>query len=94
MKKIAPQSDSFAFPIISAASGLDYVPRDNFRINAHEGEAVLTKQENAARRNRKSGGDIIINVNYHGTVIEEKKAAQDIALLIYPQLHKLKAWGH
>jgi hypothetical protein len=29
----------------SARDGLDYVPYDNFRINAHEGEAVLTKKQ-------------------------------------------------
>jgi len=38
----------FAF---SALNGLDYVPRDNFKINAHEGEAVITKEENKARLN-------------------------------------------
>jgi len=45
MGKIAPSESSLSFPLVSAASGLDYVPRDNFRINAHEGEAVLTRDE-------------------------------------------------
>ena len=31
--------------ITSARNGLDYVPRDNFRANLHEGEAVLNKKE-------------------------------------------------
>jgi tape measure domain-containing protein len=48
MAGIAPKSYA-----LSAKNGLDYVPRDNFLINAHEGEAVLTKQEN---RERMSGG--------------------------------------
>lgn len=33
------------------ATGLDYVPRDNFLARLHEGEAVLTKQEAGAWRN-------------------------------------------
>jgi hypothetical protein len=34
---------------VSLASGIDYVPYDNFRANLHEGEAVLTKEENRGR---------------------------------------------
>jgi hypothetical protein len=30
---------------VSAKSGLDYVPRDNYLINAHKGEAVLNKKD-------------------------------------------------
>jgi tape measure domain-containing protein len=30
---------------VSARGGLDYIPRDNYRVNAHEGEAVLTKNQ-------------------------------------------------
>lgn len=37
------------------ATGLDYVPNDNFVARLHEGEAVLTKQEAGEWRN---GGDI------------------------------------
>ncbi len=33
---------------VSLASGLDYVPYDNFPARLHEGEAVLTKEENRA----------------------------------------------
>ena len=38
------------------ATGLNYVPRDNFLARLHEGEAVLTKQEAGEWRN---GGDIV-----------------------------------
>ena len=37
------------------ATGLNYVPRDNFLARLHEGEAVLTKQEAGEWRN---GGDV------------------------------------
>jgi hypothetical protein len=37
------------------ASGLSFVPQDNYLMKAHEGEAVLTKQEAVEWRNRKSG---------------------------------------
>jgi len=46
LQSIAPRSDTFAF---SAKNGLDYVPRDNFKINAHKGEAVITAEENKKR---------------------------------------------
>jgi hypothetical protein len=93
MKGIAPKSTPFAF---SAYNGLDYIPRDNFRINAHEGEAVLNKKDAQDWRggSTRAGVTLNVNVHYHGTVIDEKKAAQDIALLVYPQLKKLEAWGH
>ncbi|MHB8110492.1 MAG: tape measure protein [Syntrophorhabdaceae bacterium] len=48
----------FAF---SAANGLDYVPRDNFLINAHKGEAVLTAKENEKRM---SGNEKIVVHNH------------------------------
>lgn len=92
MRQIAPQSSTFAF---SAANGLDYVPRDNFRINAHEGEAVLTAPEAKEWREDKRGrrGDIIFEAHFHGTVID-RNAVNEFAELIYPQLKKLEAWGH
>jgi hypothetical protein len=77
-----------------AQRGLDYVPYDNFLIRAHEGERVQTKEEADDWRGGSSRPGVTIHIHYYGTVIEEKKAAQDIALLVYPQLEKLRAWGH
>jgi hypothetical protein len=91
MGDLAPQSSRFAF---HAREGLDYVPSDNYRAVLHEGEAVLNKEEARSWRNQKGGGDFIVNVNYYGTVIEERQAAQNIATLIYPYTKKLEAWGH
>lgn len=54
------------FPF-SAAGGLDYVPRDNFKINAHEGEAVLNKKE--AKQWREGKGTISLSIhieNFYG----------------------------
>lgn len=47
----------------SAASGLDYVPRNNFPAMLHEGEAVLTASEAKAWRkgNGGAGNGIVIN---------------------------------
>ena len=42
----------------SHASGLDYVPYDGYPAILHEGEAVLTKQENKDGKRSSSGGDI------------------------------------
>lgn len=55
-----------AFPF-SARNGLDYVPRDNFKINAHEGEAVLNKKE--AKQWREGGASVKLNIvieNFYG----------------------------
>lgn len=43
----------------SYASGLNYVPRD-MNIRVHEGEAILTKEENQSRKNNSSTGDTYI----------------------------------
>ena len=43
----------------SYASGLDYVPRD-MNVRVHEGEAILTKEENQNRKNNSSTGDTYI----------------------------------
>lgn len=49
----------------SHALGLSYVPKDNYRANLHEGERVLTKQENIAYMqgpgNASSSG-VVINI--------------------------------
>ena len=45
-----------------AATGMDYVPYDNFLVRLHEGEMVLTKaQANALRGDSMSGGSVVIN---------------------------------
>lgn len=67
----------------SYASGLDYVPSDRI-VKVHEGEAILTKQENA-NRNNGSGGDVY---NFYSPVAltptkaaqEFKRAKQELAL--------------
>lgn len=66
----------------SYAGGLDYVPSDRV-VRVHEGEAILTKQENANRNN--SGGD---TYNFYSPVAltptkaaqEFKRAKQELAL--------------
>ena len=66
----------------SYASGLDYVPSDRI-VKVHEGEAILTKQENANRTN--SSGD---TYNFYSPVAltptkaaqEFKRAKQELAL--------------
>ena len=80
---------SFAFP---AKNGLDYVPRDNFMIRAHEGEAVLTKEENKKRRNGKTGGNVL-QFYFPKALVVDKRSVNELAELIYPRLNKLVAWG-
>lgn len=46
------------------ATGLDYVPRDNYVARLHEGEGVLTKEENRNRRRERAGGSISVTNHY------------------------------
>jgi hypothetical protein len=55
MKDIAPKRYD-----VSALYGLDYVPRDNYVVNAHEGEAVLTKAEAEEWRSGNRGNSDIL----------------------------------
>jgi hypothetical protein len=80
---------SFGFP---AKNGLDYVPRDNFMVRAHEGEAVLTKEENKRRRDGNTGN--VLHFHFPKALVVDKKAVNELAGLIYPRLEKMAAWGH
>lgn len=56
----------------SHAGGLRYVPFDDYMARLHQGEMVLTRAEaDAYRNNRGSGGQKIINLNFHATTITE-----------------------
>lgn len=57
----------------SHASGLDYVPHDGYRATLHQGEAVLTKNENE-ERNQPNGNTFVFN---SPEPIDEVKAAQE-----------------
>lgn len=81
--KVSAESTMGTVPVQgSYASGLDYVPSDRI-VKVHEGEAILTKQENANRTN--SGGD---TYNFYSPVAltptkaaqEFKRAKQELAL--------------
>jgi hypothetical protein len=87
MGEIAPQTYA-----VSARNGIDYIPRDNFLVNAHEGEAVLTKKENAARK--KEGVSIVNHFNFPNALTVDRSAINNLAEKIYPRLKRLEQWGH
>ncbi len=71
----------------SHASGLDYVPFNDYPANLHRGEAVLSAEENKQYQKGKFGGGLHIeNFNYHsprGNVKEDAKAIlEELARLI------------
>ena len=59
------------------ATGLPYVPRDNFKARLHEGEAVLTKEE--AESWRKGKGGQVINFNPSINVVGANKSPEQLA---------------
>lgn len=75
----------------SYASGLDYVPRDMV-VKVHEGERILTKQENAQREAPIFGE---VNINIEGAKYsDEKELAQAIAYEIQNIAERrANAWG-
>jgi hypothetical protein len=89
------QETTLTNSMIGFEKGLDYVPYDNFPALLHEGERVLTKEETRQQdRAMTQRPGNTIHVHYHGTVIEERKAAKSIANLIYAETKKLEAYGH
>lgn len=68
----------------SYASGLDYVPRDMY-VKVHEGEAILTKEENSNRSYSGSTfGDITINIegaNYSNEESLARAMANELQIL-------------
>ena len=86
VSNIFSRSKSFGSGISgSYASGLDYVTHDRI-VQVHEGEAILTKEENKERlNNRNSGGDTFnfyspTALNPTTAAREMKKAKQQLAL--------------
>jgi hypothetical protein len=79
----APKSYAF-----SAREGLDYVPRDNFIVNAHEGEAVLNKKEARGWRRSQEGSPVTINFNIGGNLIGDKGTFNDFVAKIDYALNK------
>lgn len=62
------------------ATGLDYVPYDGYPAWLHEGEGVLTKQENASRASGNAGGAIDASVHIN-SVGEGVSRAQMMATI-------------
>lgn len=61
------------------ATGLDYVPRDNFIARLHEGEMVLTKAQANAYRGGQTGGGVIVNQHFYDhykTAADQQAAAR------------------
>ena len=84
--------------IPSAKSGIDYIPRDDYLVKTHRGEAVLTADENAARRSGQYGGrQIVINaplVRIDGNLIADEYTFNEFVEKIDYRLNKLAQWGH
>ena len=65
----------------SFATGLDYVPRDDFPAFLHEGEGILTKEENAVWQSFKNGQPTSVDYDVLGGVMRDNvKAGGDVYL--------------
>jgi hypothetical protein len=85
MGGIAPKSSGFGFAL---DRGLSYVPYDNFPARLHEGERVLTKEENRAGRSINfSPGSIVIN----GSNLSPAQMAKEIVRPLKEELRRINA---
>jgi len=75
--------DTFGGVSGSFATGLDYVPRDNFLARLHQGEAVLTAKENSEYRRMKNGGNIESAIVYLTEAIGELQAGFQANMNLY-----------
>lgn len=71
------------FSLPGAATGLDYIPYDDYAVRLHEGEAVLTKLEAENWRNGRSAagaGEIVtVNVNLDNVSIRDERDIETLA---------------
>jgi hypothetical protein len=82
MGGIAPQSSGFGFAL---DRGLSYVPYDNFPARLHQGERVLTKEENRAGRSI----TFAPNINIYGM---NKTGAQIVDEIWNPLKEKIRRY--
>ncbi len=76
---------------VSARDGLSYIPRDNYKINAHQGEAVLNKEDAREWRESRGGGDTHHHWHIYGDVVDHDGFARKII----PSINRaLKARAH
>lgn len=76
----------------SAASGLDYVPYDNFLIRAHKGERVQTAEEAKATKGGKDNG-ITINsplIHIEGNLIADRRTFDEFVKKMHYELDKIQ----
>jgi hypothetical protein len=53
----------------------------------------LTRGKDGKLGVKAGGGGTTIEFHFHGTLID-RKAVNEFAEMIYPQLEKLRQWGH
>lgn len=68
------------------ASGLSYVPYDNYPAMLHRGERVLTAAEN--RQNKGKMGLASINININGSDKSPREIAKEVMKELYRELYE------
>lgn len=75
--------------VLGHATGLDYVPYDEYMARLHEGEAVLTKEEAKRwRRGEMDGGMMVVREEQNTRPIALYIDGQEVASVLYNQMNK------
>lgn len=85
----ADSTNKDAHYVLGHATGLDYVPYDEYMARLHEGEAVLTKEEAKRwRRGEQDGGMMVVREEQNTRPIALYIDGQEVASVLYNQMNK------
>ena len=73
------------------AVGMEYIPYNGFQINAHRGEAILTRTEADAWRSGRSSYSGGVTINIHDPVVREESDLDRLGTLLAQKISEVRS---